>query len=343
MFENISTPRTDVKPAPVLSDSAGHIIDIRSDTKDIELRESLQQSIRNDSAALPDLLLWDEKGLKYFEDVTYCPSYYLTREEIRLLGVRRFEIAQQIQPGSMIIELGSGNLRKTKILLDALEDLGRPVDYFALDVSRPELQRTLRPVTAGVYRHVRCFGLWGTYDDGRKWLQSPEIQARPKTILYLGSTLGNFEKDDAAQFLSSFALSNCSFLLGLDGCKEEAKVLQAYNDTEGVNHRFIKNGLARANTILGGDTFDLDVWDVSGSWNEEKGAHEQYYYPRKDVYLDGVHIPAGRKLLAVKSHKYDADDREGLCKRSGLTVSDAWTAAVSGYSLLFLTQNESKS
>ncbi|KAL5341422.1 histidine-specific methyltransferase [Aspergillus crustosus] len=370
MFENPAIPHVGVMPTPVQScpaTTAGQIIDIRSDTKDLGLRESLQESLRNNSSALPDLLLWDEQGLKYFEEVTHCPSYYLTREEIRLLGLNKRQIAERIEAGSMLVELGSGhvtptpvagaiaivsinvyrNLRKTKILLDAIEELGRPVDYFALDVSYPELERTLRPVTTGVYQHVRCFGLLGTYDDGRKWLQSPQLQSRPKTLLYLGSTLGNFEKQDASQFLASFASAGCSFLVGLDGCKEEAKVLQAYNDSDGVNHRFIKNGLARANKILGQEVFDLGVWDVSGSWDAEHAAHNQYYYPRSDVDVDvdvslaGVHIPAGRKLLAVRSHKYDAEDRERLFKKSGLRMLDSWTAAVSGYSLLYLAKDGS--
>ncbi|KAI9372210.1 histidine-specific methyltransferase [Aspergillus egyptiacus] len=331
MFENIVVPRIGVKSHHTQSPATGQIIDIRSDKKDLELRESLQESIHNDSAALPDLLLWDEKGLKYFEEVTYCSSYYLTREEIGLLEKYRFQIAERIPPGCMLVELGSGNLRKTKILLDALEEIGRSVDYFALDVSYPELQRTLRPVAASAYKHIRCFGLLGTYDDGRRWLQHPDLRLRPKAILYLGSTLGNFEKPDAAEFLASFALTNCAFLLGLDGCKDERQVLQAYNDPEGINHRFVKNGLVRANNILEHEAFDLDIWDVTGIWDGGKGAHCQYYYPREDVSLDGTRIPAGKKLLAVKSHKYDSEDRRSLCQRAGLHVLDAW-ASDSDYS-----------
>lgn len=212
------------------------------------------------------------------------------------------------------------------MLLDALEELGRPVDYFALDVSYPELQRTLRPVAEARYQHVRCFGLLGTYDDGRAWLQHPDLQARPKTILYLGSTLGNFQKPDAAEFLAGFMPANCSFLLGLDGCKDPRLVLQAYNDFNGANHRFVKNGLVHANKILGYDAFDLDSWAVSGNWNENDGAHSQYYYPVVDVSLDGMHIPAGHRFLAVRSHKYDANDQNQLCQRAGLTVLDSWSS-----------------
>ncbi|KAL6233623.1 hypothetical protein BDW75DRAFT_184843 [Aspergillus navahoensis] len=335
MFESISLPHFAVKPHASQTPSVAQIIDIRSDKKGVELRESLQQSIHSDSAMLPDLLLWDEQGLRFFEDVTYCPSYYLTREEIGLLVKYSFQIAERIQPGTMLVELGSGNLRKTKLLLDALEELGRPVDYFALDVSYPELKRTLRPVAAGVYRNVRCYGLLGTYDDGRKWLQHPDLQSRPRTILYLGSTLGNFEKPGASEFLASFAQHNTSFLLGLDGCKNEKQVLQAYNDPDGINHRFVKNGLVRANQILGYEAFDLKKWDIIGVWDEEKGAHNQYYSASADVSVDGVDIPAGHRLLAVRSHKYDADDRECLCQRAGLKVVDSW-ASDSEYNLLYL-------
>ncbi|KAL4912435.1 hypothetical protein BDW62DRAFT_216318 [Aspergillus aurantiobrunneus] len=299
------------------------------DRQGVELRESLQKSIHHDSAALPDLLLWDQQGLQLFEDVTYCRSYYLTTEESSLLEKHKLQIAEHIHSGSILVELGSGNLRKTKVLLDVLEALGRSIDYFALDLSRPELQRTLHPV-AGVYHHVRCHGLLGTYDDVRKWLQISDVQSRPKTILYLGSTLGNFNKEDASNFLASLAQANTSFLLGLDGCKDEQQVLRAYNDPGGINHRFVKNGLVHANKILGYHAFDLANWKVIGNWDKAKGVHNQYYCPRIDVSLEGTHIPAGHSLLAVRSHKYDAEDRARLFERAGLTLVDSWSSA-SGY------------
>jgi uncharacterized SAM-dependent methyltransferase len=93
-----------------------------------------------------------------------------------------------------------------------------------------------------------------------------------------------------------------------------------------VNHRFVKNGLKHANRILGHEAFDLDKWRVSGDWDAEKGAHNQSYFPRVDVSLEEVQIPAGRKLLAVRSHKYDAEDRDTLCKRARLHVLDSWSS-----------------
>lgn len=345
MFENIITPRIDVKPRAVYEtvyrSTTNNIIDISSEKTETELRNSLQDSIQaacHGEAAMPDLLLWDKKGLQYFEDVTYTPSYYLTDEEIGILEEQKYQIAQCIQPGSMFIELGSGNLRKIKILLEALDDLGRDVDYFALDVSLPELQRTLNMVPPGTFRHIRCFGLLGTYDDGRRWLQRPELESRPKVLISLGSTVGSMRRFETAEFLSGFigsGESNRSFLLGLDGCKDQERVLAAYNDKHGNNHRFIKNGLERANEILGHEAFDLEKWDVVGSWNRENGSHDQYYYPKTDVSLSGEVVPAGRRILAIQSHKYDANDAHMLLKEAGLDVVDAWGSR-NQYNLLFL-------
>ncbi|PYH76889.1 hypothetical protein BO82DRAFT_387004 [Aspergillus uvarum CBS 121591] len=334
------------RPTPTFGPLAtSNIIDIRTDKSETQLRQSLQDSVHaacHGQAAMPDLLLWDEQGLRFFEEVTFSPAYYLTNEEIGLLEKHKYQIAEHIPPGSMLVELGSGNLRKVKILLDALDELGREVDYFALDVSLAELQRTLSMVPPGIFQHVRCFGLLGTYDDGREWLQRSDLRSRPKTILSLGSTLGSFPRADAAAFLASFVHADASqgsspsFLIGLDGCKEPARVLAAYNDPEGVNRRFIKHGLDRANEILEHEAFALDRWDVVGQWNAENGSHDQFYVSTGEEELANKRVQAGTRIRAVQSHKYDGDDRMALFGRAGLEEVDAW-ASGSQYHLLFLS------
>jgi L-histidine Nalpha-methyltransferase / hercynylcysteine S-oxide synthase len=88
----------------------------------------------------------------------------------------------------MVVELGSGNLRKVQILLQALEDAKKDVDYYALDLDKRELERTLAQVPA--FRHVQCHGLHGTYDDGREWLKNSSVASRPKCVMSLGSSIG---------------------------------------------------------------------------------------------------------------------------------------------------------
>jgi L-histidine Nalpha-methyltransferase / hercynylcysteine S-oxide synthase len=149
----------------------------------------------------------------------------LTNNEIDVLTAAAAEIAERIPQDSMVIELGSGNLRKVNLLLQALEQTGKRVEYYALDLSLQELQRTLSQLPR--YAHARCSGLLGTSEDGREWLKTPAILHRAKCILTLGSSIGNFYRDDAADFLRGFAdvlHPGDSILVGLDSCVDADKV-----------------------------------------------------------------------------------------------------------------------
>lgn len=143
-----------------------------------------------------------------FAQITYLDEYYLTNYEIEVLKKSSADIARRVPEGSMLIELGSGlvdpsetgrliltddyrNLRKVCLLLQAFEDLEKSIQYFALDLSRKELERTLAQVPD--FKYVSCNGLWGTYDDGREWLKQPAVAGRSKCILHLGSSIGTFK------------------------------------------------------------------------------------------------------------------------------------------------------
>ncbi len=93
----------------------------------------------------------------------------------------------------------SSNLRKVSILLQALDSLGKNIDYYALDLSLKELKRTLEQVPP--LKHVKCHGLHGTYDDGLEWLKVPENAARQKCIMSLGSSIGKFSMTTMFRFL----------------------------------------------------------------------------------------------------------------------------------------------
>lgn len=174
-------------------------------------------------------------------------EYYLTSAEIDILTIHSEKIAKEIPSGSMIVELGSGlvkkqledgvrswrqftnvhssNLRKVSILLQALEAQGKSIDYYALDLSRQELERTLAAVPK--FEHVKCYGLHGTYDDGLEWLSRPENASRPRCIMSLGSSIGNFGRSEAAAFLKSFTAvlgQGDTMLIGLDSCDNPGKV-----------------------------------------------------------------------------------------------------------------------
>jgi EasF-like predicted methyltransferase len=302
-------PRTPVQKIKV------EIIDIRSSTHEISLLEKLEESLSASPPSFPSLLLWDEKGLQHFEAVTYSPEYYLTNCEIELLKKHSNEIAQEIEPGSIVLELGSGCLRKIKILLDALEARRKTVFYYALDLNRSELERTLADISPSSFRYVKCYGLLGTYDDGLRWLQQRPIATRPKCILSLGSTIGSSSGPEAAKFLRGFveAVKNSTektmFVVGIDGCQDGDKVWRAYNDSEGRNSRFISNILLHANKTLGYEAFDPKDWKVEGDWNVHCGSHDQFLVPQRNLVAGGVVLRKGQGLYVVSSYKFDEESR----------------------------------
>ncbi|KAF2203187.1 hypothetical protein GQ43DRAFT_367436 [Delitschia confertaspora ATCC 74209] len=316
------------------------IFDIRKGASKFDILQDIRKGLRPDGGGertLPTLLLYDEAGLRLFEKITYLEEYYLTNAEIDVLKEYADRIAQRIPNGSVVVELGSGNLRKVNILLQALEHAEKDTEYYALDLSLSELKRTFSEIPATGYRHVKCFGLYGTYDDGLEWLKTSQISGKPKTILWLGSSLGNFRREDAGQFLAKFqdALQPAdNMLIGIDSCKDPDRVYHAYNDKENVTHSFILNGLAHANRILDQeDNFKLEDWKVIGEYDIKAGRHHAFLSPIKDVVVDGVAIPKGERIRIEESYKYSRDEIERLWKEAKLVESGIYSNGRGDYGL----------
>ncbi|KAK5732155.1 hypothetical protein LTR17_010732 [Elasticomyces elasticus] len=318
---------------PKSNGEAPDIIDIRDGGELLRLADSIRSGLQAPpgSRTLPSLLLWNEKGLKHFEAVTYTSDYYLTNAEISVLEAHSAEIAEQMQDGSILLELGSGNLRKVGILLKAIDAAGKHVDYYALDLDRSELERTLSQLGPRQFKHVRCHGLFGTYDDGRAWLSKAQHAKRPKCVLSLGSTIGSMSRDEAARFWSDWARmlrvggGEASIILGIDGSKDGDKVFRAYNDRDGANKRFIENAIPQANKQLGYEAFKPDEWRQQGEWNAAEGKHDQYLVPSKDVCFEDVRIAEGERVYIVTSVKYDDKEKARLVRASGLTEVERYT------------------
>lgn len=220
------------------------------------------------------------------------------------------------------------------ILLRAIDRLGKNVDYYALDLSLPELHRTLAAVPHGTFNHVRCHGLHGTYDDGLAWLQLPENQQRAKCIMFLGSSIGNFERDDAAAFLKGFAAilkPTDLFLLAVDACQDSDRVYHAYNDREGVTEKFYRNGLSHANKILGQETFHQSDWDVIGQHNSALGRHEAFVSPRRDFDSNGFSFIRGERIRFENAHKYSISQLQQLFEDVGFSLKCSYTDTTGQY------------
>ncbi len=220
------------------------------------------------------------------------------------------------------------------ILLQAIERLGKTVEYYALDVSYSELERTLSEIPGNLYKYVNCFALQGTYDDGLQWLKRPENRTRPKIILSLGSSIGNFTRPMAVEFLRGFAAvldDGDAMLVGIDACKEPDRVSLAYNDSIGTTHKFILNGLAHAGRLLGAKDLCIDAWRVIGEYDIAAGRHQAFLSPKFATTLDGISIAAGERIRIEESYKYSAHDRELLLRDANLVERATWSNQLGNY------------
>lgn len=219
-------------------------------------------------------------------------------------------------------------------MLQACERAGKAVEYFALDLSLPELQRTFSEIPVHDFRHVKFAALHGTYDDGLDWLSKTVRATTPTWVLSLGSSIGNFSRLEATGFLQSFAdvLGPAdSLLVGLDACQEPSKVYGAYNDSQGLTHRFYRNGLDHANKLLGYEAFKQGDWDVVGLYNENEGRHEAFYRARQDISLPPATFKQGDKLQLEEAHKYSAHQSNQLWHAAALIPQTAYANRLGDY------------
>lgn len=178
------------------------------------------------------------------------------------------------------------------------------------------------------YEHVKPYGLHGTYDHALEWLNSSRIKDKPKTILWLGSSLGNFDRQEAASFLAGFGdaiRTGDTMLIGIDSCKDPSRVYHAYNDRQNVTHEFIMNGLKHANRLTGNKTFKLDEWEVIGEFDEEAGRHHAFVSPLRDVTVEGVEILKGERIRIEESYKYSREEVLELWEGAGLAENTIWS------------------
>ena len=233
------------------------------------------------------------------------------------------------------------NLRKVSILLDAFEKQAKDVKYYALDVSLPELHRTFSLLDTQAYKHVSFHGLHATYDDGLAWLNNDvDKDYTSTTIMSLGSSIGNFTRDEAALFLAEFVkvLGPADHLLiGLDACQDSHRVFKAYNDSQKVTESFYRNGLTHANRLLGSQVFNQQDWRTEGAYDEQQNRHFACYVPLKDFRHQDISIKAGEKIQFEHSYKYSDKESDSLWQSANLIHQMAFSNKDGDYHLHLLS------
>ena len=217
---------------------------------------------------LPYKYFYDERGAALFQKICELPEYYITRTEIDILDRNRAEIASHLGPNLELIGLGTGAGTKTRILIEALET---PAVYIPVDIS----EKQLRESTANfrkIFPDLEILPVCADYLQPVV-LPSPHHKPARNVVYFPGSTIGNFEPDEAVQFLRRVAnvcREKGGLLIGADLKKARDVLEAAYNDRAGVTAQFNLNLLARANRELGAD-FDLDQWRHRAIYNSDAG------------------------------------------------------------------------
>lgn len=289
---------------------------------------------------------YDREGSRLFEAICELPEYYLTRAETEILQSHANEIASLFQGDMTVIELGSGNAVKTRLLLEALLP-GRPVRYVPIDICRPVLEESATDLMQR-FPALEIVGVAAEYHEGLQHLRSESD--RPRLILWLGSNIGNFTRDEAGRFLRQIRDTMTSadrMLVGVDLRKDRAVLEAAYDDAAGVTAAFNLNLLARINCELNGN-FDLSAFQHRAVYNEDLGRVEMYLVStrRQSVTIERVgftvEFAEGEIIHTENSYKYSLAEINALATSAGLRDQCVWQDAAGRFSLhLLASQTDS--
>ncbi len=277
---------------------------------------------------LPAKLFYDEVGSELFEQITELPEYYLTRTERSIFERFAADILQAAGPILTLVELGAGTATKTSILIEELLRRQPRALFYPIDVSPSALQEAALQL-GRQFPQLRVNPVVADYTGGVEALN--RISGR-KLVLYIGSSIGNFEPDDSVRLLRRIRRtlrSGDALLLGADFAKSSKILIPAYDDAQGVTAAFNKNVLARINRELEAD-FDLDAFRHLAIWNRrcsrmemhlESTVAQQVFVPPLDM---DIAFTAGERIHTENSYKYTMEMIESILRESGFKLEQSW-------------------
>ena len=270
---------------------------------------------------------YDAVGSDLFEEITQLPEYYPTRTELKILAENARAISAYIPLAAALVEFGTGSTRKARILLNAAPQAAA---YVPVDISAEFLAQE----AAAVRRDLpKIAVLPVTADFTRDFDLPAQIRNRPRVGFFPGSTIGNFEPQDAAEFLRQAGRilgAGATMIVGVDRIKDEAVLNAAYDDAAGVTARFNLNILRRMNRELDGD-FDLAAFRHRAFYNVADHRIEMHLESLKaqTVTVAGraFNFAKGETIHTENSYKYTVDSFRALAAEAGWRPVATWTDA----------------
>ena len=297
--------------------------------------ESFAEAVRRGLEARPKTLpcryFYDAAGSRLFEQICELPEYYPTRTEDAILRDHAAAMVEGWDGAPALVELGSGSSTKTRRLIaEARSAYDEPLHYLPIDVSPTILEESAEAL-ARDFPGLRVTGFAGDYRDALARLG--DRVTRPKLVIFLGSSLGNFEPDEAVGLLRDVAATfrpDDRFLLGTDLVKDPATLEAAYDDARGVTARFDRNLLARINRELGAD-FDPEAFDHRARYRDDLQRVEMHLVSRSEQVVSIpdagliVRFLEGESIHTENSHKYTPERLADLAAQAGFVEEAAWT------------------
>jgi dimethylhistidine N-methyltransferase len=301
----------------------------KSDVLISPIAEDVLQGLSAKPKHLPPKLFYDAEGSRLFEEITRTPEYYPTRTERDILQGCAQDIVRCAGGNLTLVELGAGSATKTKILIRAI--LGRQLrlEFHPVDVSSAALKEAVASLN-GDFPNLHVSPIVADYQR-----ELPDLRSRPgrKLVLFIGSTIGNFEPEEARRFLR--ALRNAlqqgdALLLGFDMLKDARMLHAAYNDAAGVTEKFNKNVLGRINRELGGE-FDVAEFNHVAFWNAKYSRIEMHLESRvdQDVWVADLgrtfQFSFGERIHTENSYKFVRKGIRALLREAGLKHEKTWS------------------
>lgn len=282
--------------------------------------DDVQRGLSASPKFLQPRWFYDDRGCELFDQITCLPEYYQTRTEMSILQRHARGIMEMVRPAS-IVELGAGSCTKSRVLIRAAKGMGSLWTFVPFDISEATLRRSASELSEE-FDDLTLYCVTGEFDHHLS--QIPRFGRQ--LIVFLGSTIGNFDGEDAHRFLAEvrrLMRPGDHFLIGADLVKSEAELIAAYDDSRGVTAEFNRNVLARINAELEAD-FDLDAFTHVARWSAEEHRIEMHMRSER---AQTVTIPAaglsarfewGETLRTEVCVKYTRESLEGLLQEEGI-------------------------
>jgi dimethylhistidine N-methyltransferase len=287
-------------------------------------------------ATIPPKYFYDRLGCALYGAICELPEYYPTRTERAIFSMHREAIAAAVGTGGQFVDLGAGDCCKAESWLPFL----MPARYVAVDIAEDALARSLARL-APEFPEVDLAGIVVDFTDGLDL--EGDLDGRPVTFFYPGSSIGNFTPVDARAFLERIrehcdSRPGSGLLIGVDTKKDVARLVKAYADPTGVTAAFNRNVLNHVNRVIGSD-FQPEEWGHVGLYDASQSRIEMHLQAiaRQSVRLDGGArtFQAGERIHTENSYKYAPDEFDALLRTAGFANTTRWMDDAQAFAVFY--------